>query len=255
MRFALLGSGSAGNGLVAQAGSTAILLDCGFSLRETTLRLARLQLEPQQLSGILVTHEHEDHARSAFRLASAWQLPLFLTHGTFSMLGDAPPGLDLRIIDSHHAFALGDLEIHPYPVPHDAREPVQYVFSDGARRLGVLTDTGTGTPHIESMLSGCQALVLECNHDMDMLMGNPRYPYPLKQRISGAYGHMDNETAAGLLARLDTRVLQHLVAAHLSTKNNRPELARAALRRALGCEDEWIKVACQVAGTEWLTLD
>lgn len=254
MRFALLGSGSAGNGLVAQAGNTRVLLDCGFSLRETTLRLARLHLEPHQLSGILLTHEHEDHARSAFRLAAGYGLPLYLTHGTFTMLGHAPASLDIRIINSHDAFAIGDMEIHPYPVPHDAREPVQYVFSDGMRRLGVLTDSGTSTPHIESMLSGCHALVLECNHDLELLMNNRRYPASLKQRISGAYGHLDNATAAKLLAQLDTRALQHIVAAHLSAKNNRPELARAALCGALGCAEEWITIAGQTAGTDWLDV-
>jgi phosphoribosyl 1,2-cyclic phosphodiesterase len=255
MRFALLGSGSAGNGLVAQAGNTSILLDCGFSLRETTLRLARLQLEPRHLAAILVTHEHEDHARSAYRLASTWGLPLYLTYGTFCAIGPPPEGVDVRIIDSHRAFIVDDLEVHPYPVPHDAREPVQYVFSDGDRRLGVLTDTGSSTPHIEAMLSGCEALVLECNHDLDLLMNNRRYPYPLKQRISGAFGHMDNEQAANLLSRLDRSHLQHLVAAHLSTKNNAPQLARAALQAVLGCEAEWIKVACQLDGTAWLAIE
>lgn len=255
MRFALLGSGSAGNGLVAQAGNTRVLLDCGFSLRETTFRLARLNLEPHHLAGILLTHEHEDHARGAFRLAAGFRLPLFLTHGTLMMLGDAPTDIDIRIINSHDAFAIDDMEIHPYPVPHDAREPVQYVFSDGMRRLGVLTDTGTSTPHIESMLSGCHALVLECNHDLELLMNNRRYPPLLKQRISGAYGHLDNATAAGLLAKLDTHSLQHIVAAHLSKKNNRPELARIALRSALDCEEEWIKVASQTEGMDWLDID
>lgn len=255
MRFALLGSGSAGNGLVAHAGNTRVLLDCGFSLRETTLRLARLHLEPHHLSGILLTHEHEDHARSAFRLAASFRRPLFLTHGTLMMLGDAPSGIDIRIINSHDAFAIDDMEIHPYPVPHDAREPVQYVFSDGRRRLGVLTDTGTSTPHIESMLSGCHALVLECNHDLELLMSNRRYPPSLKQRISGAYGHLDNATAAKLLAKLDTRALQHVVAAHLSTKNNRPELARAALCSVLDCAEEWVKVASQSEGMDWLDID
>ena len=251
MRFASLGSGSAGNGLVAQSGNTAVLLDCGFNMRETALRLARLGLEPDHLSGILITHEHDDHASGAFRLAARFGLPIFLTHGTLARLGDAPQGTDIRIIDSHHVFSLGDLEIHPYPVPHDAHEPVQYVISDGTRRLGVLTDTGKSTPHIEVMLSGCQALVLECNHDLDLLMNNSSYPESLKQRISSDYGHLDNDTAANLLARLDTRYLQHIIAAHLSIKNNRPELARNALRMVLGCAEEWIGVASQTEGFDW----
>jgi len=254
MRFAMLGSGSAGNGLVAQSGSTTVLLDCGFSLRETILRLARLGLEPEQLSGLMLTHEHEDHARGAYRLSASFNIPLFLTYGTQAKLDAAPPEVDLRVIDGHDPFILKDLEIFPYPVPHDAREPVQYVFGDGDHRLGVLTDTGTSTPYIEKMLSGCQALVLECNHDLDMLMSNPRYPYSLKQRISGAYGHLDNETSAALLSRLDTSQLQHIVAAHLSEKNNRPELARQALSRALNCSQDWINVASQAEGVAWLEI-
>jgi phosphoribosyl 1,2-cyclic phosphodiesterase len=251
MRFASLGSGSAGNGLVAQADGTTVLLDCGFGLRDTEMRLARLGLEPEHLSGIIITHEHDDHAGGAFRFAARFRLPLFLTHGTLAALGDAPGNVDIRIIDSHQSFSIGAMEIHPYPVPHDAREPVQFVFSNGTCRLGVLTDTGTATPHIEAMLSGCQGLVLECNHDLGLLMNNSSYPKSLKQRISGDFGHLDNNTSANLLARLDTHRLQHIVAAHLSAKNNRPELVREALCAVLDCEDDWIVIADQNHGFNW----
>jgi phosphoribosyl 1,2-cyclic phosphodiesterase len=156
----------------------------------------------------------------------------------------------LHIIDSHTSFTIGALEVHPYPVPHDAREPVQYVLSDGARRLGVLTDAGAGTPHIEAMLSACEALVLECNHDLELLE-NGNYPWPLKQRIRSRLGHLDNACAAGILSRLDNRRLQHLVAAHLSTQNNRPQLARQALAGALDCTENWIGIADQDSGFDW----
>ncbi|GBG14123.1 MBL fold metallo-hydrolase [Novimethylophilus kurashikiensis] len=255
MRFALLGSGSAGNSLVVQEGHTTLLLDCGFSLRETILRLARLGLEPEQVSGLLLTHEHVDHSRGAYRFSGHFKAPLYITHGTRVMLEPPPDHLDLRIIDVHDTFTVQDIEVHPYPVPHDAREPAQYVFSNGQSRLGVLTDTGNSTPHIESMLTGCHALVLECNHDIDMLMTNPRYPYPLKQRIRGDYGHLDNMTSKALLSRLDNSSLRHIVAAHLSEKNNRPELARAALSEALNCSEDWINVATQTEGTGWLDLE
>jgi phosphoribosyl 1,2-cyclic phosphodiesterase len=138
-------------------------------------------------------------------------------------------------------------------VPHDAREPVQYVFSDGDRRLGVLTDTGCVTPHIERCLDGCDALVLECNHDSEMLRRGA-YPPQLKTRIAGRLGHLDNAAAAALLATLDRRRLQHVVAAHLSEQNNCPELARAALAGALGCGSEWIGVADQETGFGWREL-
>lgn len=135
-------------------------------------------------------------------------------------------------------------------MPHDAAEPVQYVFGDGAKRLGVLTDTGCVTPHIEAMLDGCDALVLECNHDAAMLAGGD-YPYSLKQRVGGRYGHLNNADAAALLARLDNRRLQHIVAAHLSSKNNTRELAVSALSAVLNCEAGWINVATQHEGVNW----
>jgi phosphoribosyl 1,2-cyclic phosphodiesterase len=135
-------------------------------------------------------------------------------------------------------------------VPHDAREPVQYVLSDGARRLGVLTDAGCSTAHIEASLSGCDALVLECNYDPDMLEGGP-YPPSLKARIAGRLGHLDNATSGAILAALDRSRLKHVIAAHLSQTNNRPELARAALARALACDAESISVATQEEGFSW----
>src|SRR5215471_14794464 len=113
--------------------------------------------------------------------------------------------------DSHDVIAIDGIEVRPFPVPHDAREPVQFVCSDGQWRVGVLTDLGMSTRHVEASLSGCHALVLECNHDLDML-ANGDYPPSLKDRIAGRYGHLDNVAAAGLLSRLDASRLQHLVA-------------------------------------------
>ena len=158
-----------------------------------------------------------------------------------------------RPIDSHSAFAVGDIEIRPFPVPHDAREPVQFVLSDGQFRLGVLTDTGSPTPHIVDMLKDCDALVLECNHDADLLQGSG-YPASVKRRIAGNRGHLENAQAAALLAKIGTRRLQHLVAAHLSEQNNLPALAARALSAAMGCSPEWIGVAGQEAGFDWRAL-
>jgi phosphoribosyl 1,2-cyclic phosphodiesterase len=253
MRFASLGSGSAGNSLAVEVQTTRLLLDCGFGLRDVLMRLARLDLAPEQLSGIVVTHEHDDHAGGVFKLASKYQIPVWLTHGTLTMIERFLPAqrdFKMHVIDSHQSFNIGDVQVHPFPVPHDAREPVQFVFTDGAQKLGVLTDTGTSTPHIENMLSGCNALTLECNHDLDMLMNGP-YSYPLKQRVGSRLGHLDNSTSASLLARLDNGKLQHLVAAHLSAKNNLPALAKKALSDVLGCETEWIGIADQAQGFDW----
>jgi len=253
MRFASLGSGSRGNALVVEAGTTRVLIDCGFGLRDTTARLGRLGLAPQDLSGVLVTHEHSDHVAGVFKLALHYKLTVWMTRGTFAACaaGEARSRVEAIAVDA--AIALGDLEIFPYAVPHDAREPVQCVVSDGRVRLGVLTDSGCATPHIEQCLNGCHALVLECNHDPDLLRTGT-YPARLKARIAGRYGHLGNDAAAALLASLDTGRLQHVVAAHLSEQNNRPDLARAALAGALGCSADWIGVADQEEGFAWRDL-
>lgn len=260
MRFASLGSGSEGNALLVAAGRTLVLMDCGFGLQDTLLRLARLGVSAEQLSGIVVTHEHGDHLGGVARLARRFNLPVWLTHGTLRSTENICPGTRqpgafsdiscVHEIDPHQAFAIGDIEITPYPVPHDAAEPVQFVFSDGARRLGVLTDTGCSTAYIEQTLSGCHALVLECNHDSGMLMEGD-YPYSLKQRVGGRFGHLNNQDAAAILSRLDASRLQHLIAAHLSRKNNTAELAVQALSGMLDCEAGWVGVATQEEGFAW----
>ena len=256
MRFASLASGSRGNCLVAEAGDTRVMLDCGLSPRETARRLARLGLEPAALSAILVTHEHEDHVGGAFAFAAAHALTVYLTRGTLRAAADAGKTVDsvrTELIDGRGAFTVGALEARPFTVPHDAREPVQYVLSDGALALGVLTDIGAPTPHVIEMLSGCDALVLECNHDGAMLRDGG-YPQWLKQRIGGPLGHLDNDQAAELLAALDRSRLQHVIGAHLSQQNNRPQLARAALARALGCAEDWVGLATQDEGFDWRDL-
>ena len=256
MRFTSLGSGSQGNALVAEAGRTRLMLDCGFAIQETESRLARVGLQPSDLSGIIVTHEHGDHADGVFPFARRHGIPTWMTFGTLAALRDAGVGgeeCSIRLVDSQLPFQVGDLQVQPFTVPHDAREPVQYVLSDGASRLGVLTDTGCATAHIEANLSGCDALVLECNYDPEMLEGGP-YPPSLKARIAGRLGHLDNRTSGEILAALDRGRLKHVIAAHLSQTNNTPELARAALARALSCEPAWISVATQEEGFSWRDL-
>ena len=254
MRFACLGSGSEGNALVVEVGKTRVLLDCGFSIKETVTRLSRLHLEPTDLSAIVVTHEHADHIGGVKRLSNKFKLPVWLSHGshTYLLNLDQAPA-QINIIDSHASFSIGDIEIAPFPVPHDAREPIQFVFNDGQHRLGVLTDTGMITPHITQMLSGCDGLVLECNHDRDLL-ANSHYPPSLKQRVAGRFGHLDNEAAADLLRGMDTRKMKHIIAAHLSQKNNRPDLAQSALASALSCAEDWIGIADQGVGFSWRQL-
>ena len=254
MRFASLGSGSEGNGLIVEARDTRVLIDCGFGVRDTVARLARLGIEPESVSAILVTHEHSDHVGGVPAFAARYRIPVWLTFGTMQVVGERFVRAE-RVygFDSHDAFGIGELEVRPFPVPHDAREPVQFVVGDGGHRLGVLTDLGVSTPHVEASLSGCDALVLECNHDAGMLAESD-YPYPLKQRIAGRLGHLDNEAAASLLASLDTSRLRHVVAAHLSQQNNTPDRARAALAGALNCAPDWIGIADQADGFAWRDL-
>ena len=250
MRFASLGSGSRGNALVVESGATRILVDCGFSTRVTLTRLARLGLAPEDIDAVLVTHEHSDHLHGVAGFCGRFGIPVFLTHGTHIALPDAGGRLpEHRLIDSHRPFAINGLHIQPFPVPHDAREPVQFVFSDGDVQLGVLTDCGTVTAHIVAMLKKCDELVLECNHDADLLAAS-RYPFVLRQRIAGDYGHLGNHQAAELLERIEQGRLRHVVAAHLSEESNRPKLAAAALAEALNCTADWIGVADQESGCD-----
>jgi phosphoribosyl 1,2-cyclic phosphodiesterase len=256
MRFASLGSGSAGNCMVVEQASTRLLLDCGFGERETIKRLQNIALTPEDITGILITHEHDDHAKGAFKFAAKFNIPMWLSHGTRKMTERYLPKKTqpvINVIDSHASFVIEDIQIQPYPVPHDAREPTQFVFTDGQRQLGVLTDAGGSTPHIEQVLSGCDALVLECNHDVTMLQKGP-YSYALKQRVGGRLGHLDNESAARLLSKLDNSKLKHIVAAHLSAKNNTQYLAKQALSQVLNCEEDWIGVATQKEGFDWRSL-
>ena len=259
MRFCSLGSGSSGNATVVEAGRGAsrsrVLVDCGFSSRELEQRLARAGLAPADLDAVFVTHEHADHIGCALTLARRHGVPLWMSRGTWRAIGapDLPDSL-LRFARDGQRIALGDLELCPYTVAHDAQEPLQLRCSDGAASLGVLTDAGTITAHLLAHLQRCDALLLECNHDPAMLAAS-RYPAALRARISGPYGHLSNASAARVLAACMHAGLKHLVAAHLSEQTNRPELVRAALASAVGACSGDIVVADQRLGFEWLALN
>ncbi len=255
MRFCSLGSGSEGNALLVEASNgittSCLMMDCGFGLAETESRLARAGLSPTNLDAIVVTHEHSDHLGGVARFARKHGIPVWLTHGTARLLSErAIPQALMHYVDPHDGFSVGDIMVTPYTVPHDANEPVQYVFSDGAYRLGVLTDVGITTPHIEASLANCDGLVIEANHDAEMLRVGP-YPASLKQRVAGRFGHLDNITAANLLNRIKTPKLQHVLAAHLSKQNNTEDLARQAFALALNCASDWVGIARQDEGFAW----
>jgi len=254
MRLASVGSGSAGNGTLVLSAECCLLIDCGFSTRELTRRLAGLGLAPGDLTGVLLTHEHADHVVGVGALCRKFDLPLWVSAGTAQaaarVLGALPR---VHRIDNHQTFVIRDLGVEPLVVPHDAREPCQFLFDDGRHRLAVVTDVGAGTPFLERSLSGLDALMLEFNHDPAMLE-RCAYPERTKQRIGGDRGHLSNAQAAGLLERIDTSRLQHFVAAHLSRQNNAESLVRHMASRALGCSADWIDVAAQDAGLGWRAL-
>lgn len=255
MQFSSLGSGSKGNSTLVEAEGTTILVDCGFSMRETERRLQRLSREIQQASAILVTHEHGDHVRGVASLSKKYNIPVWSSRGTAKaakLEGLQELGL-WKCIDIHQTFEIDSIQIQPIPVPHDAKEPCQFIFSDGDWRVGVLTDTGSITPYIEEQYSGCDALILEANHDEEML-ANGSYPMSLKHRVGGDYGHLNNEQAKDLLTAIDISKLQYLVASHISDKNNTVALARDKMSEALDAEASWIDVASQDEGLNWRVL-
>ena len=253
MRFAALGSGSQGNGLIVEKEGCRLLVDCGFGLADAIRRLQRLGLEPSDLNAVLVTHEHDDHMGGVARLAAEYALPIWMTPGTLRGMERRFEGREVNFIEGYQPFSVGDLHVTPYPVPHDAREPSQFIFSDGRQRPGLLTDAGAVTPHMVNTLTGCDALLLECNHDADLLKGG-RYPEMLKRRIAGKWGHLDNDAAMDVLRAVGAGQLRMVVGMHLSEENNRPELVQASIRQTLGNFDGDIAIADQQTGTPWFSL-
>jgi phosphoribosyl 1,2-cyclic phosphodiesterase len=257
MRFCSLGSGSGGNATLVEAGhgptARRLLIDCGFSLRELTARLARIDLSCDDLDAVFVTHEHGDHIGCAATLAQRHRMPLWMSRGTWRAIGEPElPGL-LQFARDGQAIDLGELLLTPFTVAHDAQEPLQLRCSDGARHLGVLTDLGSSSEHVLAHLQGLNALLLECNHDSQML-ATSRYPASLKARVGGRLGHLSNDVAAQILSACRHGGLQHVVAAHLSAENNRPDLARAALAPAWEAAPDDIVVADQRDGFAWIRL-
>lgn len=252
-RFASLGSGSRGNATVIEAGSTTVLVDCGFAARELVSRCAGLGVDPAGLSAILVTHEHGDHMRGVGALARRFGIPVWMTHGTWHA-ADFGAISELNLFSGHASeFSIGELQIRPVPVPHDAREPIQFVFASAGLRLGLLTDLGSITPRVVESFDGVDALLLECNHDPRMLALGP-YPPSLQARVGGHYGHLNNDQAADFLRRIDHRRLRHLVAGHLSEKNNSPELAREALGSVSQELTSCLSLLEQDGASDWYVL-
>jgi phosphoribosyl 1,2-cyclic phosphodiesterase len=249
MRLASLGSGSQGNATLVQSAQRCVLIDCGFSLAQFEKRLQRLELHPDKIDAVLVTHEHSDHATGVQRLATRYELPLWMTVGTSRALAIE----DYQPIHGGGRYSLGDLEIEAVTVPHDAAEPVQFVIHEVTtqRRLGILTDSGHVSEHMRQVYDGVEALLLEFNYDPDMLHNGP-YPYSLKQRVAGKLGHLSNLQSIELLQRIDTQRLECLVAAHISQKNNSPQRVEDLLQQ-IDHRGQKI-IACQQQGFEWIEI-
>ncbi len=257
LRFRSLGSGSTGNATLVEATSggrtSRLLVDCGFTLRHLDARLARAGLAAGDIDAIFVTHEHGDHIGCTYALSRRERIPVWMSEGTWLATGGrdfkgrlnlARDGLDIEI---------GDLLVQPFTVPHDAREPLQLRCTDGARSLGILTDLGHATPHVLGRLMHLDALLLEFNHDSDMLAGSA-YPPFLKLRVGGNYGHLSNTAAAAIARTVCHPGLRHLLGAHLSEQNNRPDVVRRVMAEALGASEHEMLTASAAEGSPWLDL-
>ncbi len=255
MRFKNLGSGSTGNATVVETSGSKplrLLVDCGFGLKQLADRLAHANLSPSDIHAIFITHEHGDHIGCATALALRHSIPVWMSQGTYEAISSPDLKGLLRIAKDSEVIHLGDLQVMPFTVPHDAREPLQLTCQEGSSKLGVLTDLGHATAHVVRHLQNCQAMVLECNYDTELL-DNSSYPVFLKKRVGGAYGHLSNTAATDIAALTRHPALRLVVAAHLSQQNNRPELVRNCLGQVLDSSTD-IAVATPEAGCAWMSM-
>ena len=256
LRFKSLGSGSSGNATLVEAQSgthtTRLLIDCGIRLRDLEARLIEAGTCAEDLDAVFITHEHSDHVGCARSFVKRYSTPLWMSQGTWLAVGDEawlPHQHLLNVARDGCTIEIGVLQALPFTVPHDAREPLQLRCSDGSRHLGIVTDLGHASLHVVASLQGCHALLLEANHDSDLLQASA-YPSFLKQRVSGPWGHLSNHAAGDLLERVKHEQLNYVQAAHLSERNN----ARASLSKALGCGLMDIDIADPIAGSAWMQV-
>ncbi|MGQ9897801.1 MAG: MBL fold metallo-hydrolase [Acidobacteriota bacterium] len=236
MRFTILASGSTGNATLIETPQTAVLIDAGLSARTLVRRMATVGFDPTRLAALFITHEHSDHVGGLSVLSRQLALPVFIAPATRQQLRfkekdlAAIPWADP--LTDGQPVVIGDLSITPIAVPHDAAEPFIFTATAARAKLAVVTDLGYIPPHVAYHLSGCQALVIEANHDRDMLRTGP-YPWELKQRIGSRLGHLSNEGMARFLREDFDGAADHIILAHLSQHNNHPALARLTALQAL----------------------
>ena len=249
MEVCVLASGSKGNCIYVSGGGTSLLVDAGLSAREIGTRLQTAGIAPESIQAVLFTHDHVDHYRGIEVFSRKHPVRLFANEGTAAGIELGCPKLacSWEIFETSSTFEVGGLQVEAFTVPHDAADPVGFVFDDGSSRLCVVTDLGQATPLVCSKLSKCHAAVLESNHDYDMLMKSER-PWPLKTRIAGRSGHLSNDDAAALMCTALPAQLHTLFLAHLSEECNTPSLALNTMRQALraaGREDVHVEVMSQ----------
>ncbi|MFK7892822.1 MAG: MBL fold metallo-hydrolase [Granulosicoccus sp.] len=252
LKVAALGSGSSGNSLVVQAGQTTVLVDCGFTMKETIVRLDHLGLTPGDIDALLLTHEHGDHVKGAGPLSRKFGLPVWSTFGTYHQARDNRFA-SVRLFHAHEPFEVGELQVDPFPTPHDAAESSQFVFSAAGIKFAMVTDLGTCTPHVAEKLSGIHGLVVECNYDTAMLKNGP-YPPSLQARIRSNYGHLGNEQAGALLNQIDHAQLGWILLGHLSEQNNSDAMALSTVHRYLAAGHDRVHVLAQHCCSPWFSI-
>jgi phosphoribosyl 1,2-cyclic phosphodiesterase len=233
-RMTILGSGSSGNCTYLEADETRLLIDAGLSGRQIRQRLLTIGRAPEDLHGILVTHEHTDHITGLAVLAAKLQIPVYcnrLTREAIEAGLEAP--IPFRIFETGARFSLGDVEVETFSVPHDAYDPVGFLIHTHAGRIGFLTDLGYATKLIIQRVRTANVLLLETNHDLKLLQDDPRRPWSVKQRILSRHGHLSNDAAAEVAQQIVSAELNRVYLGHLSSDCNRPDLAHAAMARCL----------------------
>lgn len=265
MRICILGSGSSGNATLVVAGETRVLIDCGLSGRETVRRIQEVGEDPAKLSGVVITHEHGDHSRGVAALAKLITAPVYISTATLVACDFGDRGLKIQrgeAISSSQDFEIGEMRFHPFTIPHDAVDPFAFTVEANGIKLGMAVDLGYFNALAAERFRGSDALIIEANHEIEMLRACTFYPWALKQRILGREGHTSNDEMARFLREDFDGRAEHIVLAHLSQNSNHPEVARLAALQALDARgplfyrdfERRVRIARYDGPSEWIEL-